>query len=143
MPQKNDIPVDPDFGPNDAQLPFHDGSSNGAEPRNAAEGQTRPGSAGRAPHTETPERPDAVSDAKFLSDQFDMHPGKAADLATTERDDDADPVRDEVIARQKEEQDPRLEGAPLPEHPDEEPDQPNSMKKPLLDRTGNDHEGAG
>ncbi len=142
MTQKSNIPVDPDFGPNDAELGFHDRRRSGAEPKHAAEGSTTPGTSGRPPLTETPEGSDAVEDAKFLADAFDMPANQAADLATANRGDDAERVRDEVIELQKDEQDPLLEGNPLPEQPDEAPDQPNTMQKPVADRS-NDREGAG
>lgn len=135
MTQKSHIPVDPDFGPNDAQLGFHDRRSSGAEPEHAAKGSTTPGTSGRAPLTEEPGGSDVVKDAKFLADEFDMPANTAADLATRNRRDEAEPVRDAVIELQKEEEDPLLQGNPLPEHPQEPPDQPNTMRKPVVTST--------
>ena len=142
MTQKSDIPVDPDFGPNDAQLGFHDRRSSGAEPKHAAQGGTIRGTSGRAPVTEEPVGSDAVKDAKFLADEFDMPANKAADLATMNRRDEEEPVRDAVIELLKADEDPLLKGSPLPDRPQEAPDLPNTMRKPVVNRT-NDREGAG
>jgi len=109
------LPIDPQFGPKDAQLPFHDGRSSGAEPRSAAAGETTPGTGGeKAVLTEPPSQPDdPVEDAKFLAEEFEVPVNRAAKLVVEERPGvDPDRVADEAREELHEEQEASVDGMP-------------------------------
>lgn len=118
------VPLDADFGPQDAQLPFHDGPNGPVEQEDIVPVEAR------KPVTEpVGKAPSEVDDATFIADEFDMPERDAAGLVT---DGDRSELTQKTMQRRKDE-DP-LSGEPTPEEPrrDFVADEDEVSLKPVL-----------
>ena len=136
------LPVSEEFGPKDAQLPFHDTNSSGAQPPEAARGKTK--ATGKV-HTDPLPRhpPSKVDDAAFLADQFDIPVANAAELvASSSYEQSAAEIQEATNRRLRDED--ALEGVPTPQEPAHEQvaDSDEVRLKPVL-HGRNERNGAG
>ncbi len=136
------LPVSEDFGPKDAQLPFHDANSSGARPPAAARGET--GTPGKMHTDPLPDQlPSKVDDAAFLADEFDVPVEKAADLVSSNGHEQEAAEIQEATAKRLRDED-ALEGVPPPHEPAHEhvADSDEVRLKPVL-HSPNQRNGAG
>lgn len=137
------LPVDPEYGPQDAQLPFHDSQSSGAQP--PGKDQTVIGAGEEAtPITDTPEhKAGMVKDTKFLAREFGLPPQRAADLAIESRDGvDPDAIAGAASEQLRQEEDDSVEGMPAePRNASDQPADPFGRKPTVTDHQ--DRKGAG
>jgi hypothetical protein len=136
------LPVSEDFGPKDAQLPFHDANSSGARPAEAARGKTV--TTGKVHTDPPPDRPPSkVDDAAFLADQFDVPVAEAAELVAS-RGEGQEAAEIQEATNQRLRDEDALEGLPTPREPAHEhvADSDEVRLKPVL-HSGNERNGAG
>ena len=136
------LPLSEEFGPKDAQLPFHDANSSGARPPEAARGEMK--TTGKVHTDPLPDRPASkVDDAAFLADQFDIPVANAAELvASSSHGESAAEIQEATNRRLRDED--ALEGVPTPREPAHEhvADSDEVRLKPVL-HSGNGRNGAG
>lgn len=140
--QKRSLPVSEDFGPKDAQLPFHDANSSGVRPLAAAQGEVE--TTGKV-HTEPlpSHSPSKVDDAAFLAEEFDIPVADAAELVASSNDGPDAAEIQEATNRRLRNRD-ALEGVPRPHEPahDQVGDSDEARLKPIL-HGYNERNGAG
>jgi hypothetical protein len=129
--ESRSLPVDQDFGPQDAQLPFHDGPEAPSPHLEAGETpqDTRP-----VTEPLTGRTPSRTDDAVFLAEAFDINEAAAAELVAP-GEDSADIAAE---AREQRDEADRLAGVPTPEEPEQDlvADQDEVRLKPVLHTRG-------
>lgn len=125
------LPVDQDFGPQDAQLPFHEAPD---APAPHLEEGVPPADARPVTEPSAAVTPSKTDDAVFLADEFGINEAAAAELVTP-GEDSADIAAE---ARERRDEADRLAGVPTPEEPEQDlvADQDEVRLKPVLHTRG-------